>query len=565
MDDHGLWGTLPDMRRLHRRFSIATQVLLMQCVLVLLLTAVGSTAAVLQAQATEHADARRQVISTAEALAGAPSTVAALHTADPSVPLEPETTALEQQAGVDFVVVMTTKGIRFTHPNPTLIGKTFVGHIAPAVAGRAFTETYRGSLGPSVRSVVPIRDPQHGNEIIGLVSVGITQHRLSSLFGQQLPMVIGISAAALALAVLGAYAVGRRVRRQTRGLGPVALAELYEHHDAVMHAMREGLLLLDPAGKLILANDEAVRLLDLPAARAGRTPAELGVDGSLGAVLAEGADVADGIHLTDNRVVTVNQSTARRAGRDLGTVVTLRDRTELQALTDELASVRGFAEALRASNHEAANRLHTVVTLIELDRPGEAVRFATGELAAQQELVDRLLAAVEEPVLAALVLGKVAQARERGIELGVGEVTAVRDLPLPVTDAVTLVGNLIDNALEAVGGAGHTGHTGHTGEGGETGDTGQNWDGAAKRVWIELSDDASGLGIRVTDNGPGIAPELREEVFVRGFTTKAQAGRGLGLALVAQIVRRHGGTVAVSEADGGGAVFSVHIPRRAGQ
>jgi two-component system CitB family sensor kinase len=265
-------------------------------------------------------------------------------------------------------------------------------------------------------------------------------------------------------------------------------------------------------------------------------------------VLAGGADVTDGIHLTDNRVVLVNQSTARRHGRDLGTVVTLRDRTELQALTDELASVRGFAEALRASNHEAANRLHTVVTLIELDRPAEAVRFATGELAAQQQLVDRLLAAVEEPVLAALVLGKVAQARERGIELGVGEVTAVRDLPLPVTDAVTLVGNLIDNALEAVGGAGSSGEA---------------WGGAAKQVWIELSDDASGLRLQVADTGPGIPPELREEVFVRGFTSKADAGHGLGLALVAQIVRRHGGTIAVSEADGGGAVFDVHIPRRA--
>ncbi len=512
----------------------------MQCVLVLLLTGAGSVAAVLQARATEHDGARRQVLSTAEAVAGAPSTVAALHTADPTGPLLPVTTALEKQAGVDFVVVMTTAGIRFTHPNPALIGKTFVGHIAPAVAGKAFTENYRGSLGPSVRSVVPIRDPLAGNRVIGLVSVGITQHRLSALFARQLPMVVGISAAALALAVLGAYAVGRRVRRQTRGLGPVALAELYEHHDAVMHAMREGLLLLDPAGKLILANDEAVRLLDLPAARAGRTAAELGVDGSLGAVLAGGADETDGIHLTDNRVLTVNQSTARRAGRDLGTVVTLRDRTELQALTDELASVRGFAEALRASNHEAANRLHTVVTLIELDRAREAVRFATGELAAQQQLVDRLLTEVEEPVLAALVLGKVAQARERGIELGVGEVSAVRELPLPVTDAVTLVGNLIDNAVEAV--AGPEGHR-------------------PKRVWIELSDDASGLTVRVADTGPGIPPELREEVFVRGFTTKAEAGRGLGLALVAQIVNRHHGSVAVSAADGGGAVFDVHIPR----
>ncbi|GAA2005037.1 sensor histidine kinase [Catenulispora subtropica] len=530
------------MRRLRSRFSIATQVLLMQCVLVVLLTASGSTAAVLQAHATERDGARRQVLATAEALAVAPSTVAALRAPDPSAVLEPLTTELEHQAGVDFVVVMTPTGVRYTHPNPALIGGTFAGHIAPAAAGRPFTETYSGSLGPSVRSVVPIRDPGDGGRIVGLVSVGITEHRISSLFGRQLPLVVGISAAALAVAVLGAYAVGRRVRRQTMGLGPVALAELYEHHDAVMHAMREGLLLLDPAGRLILANDEAVRLLDLPAQRTGRTPDELGVDGSLGAVLAGGADVADGIHLTEHRVLTVNQSTARRDGRDLGTVVTLRDRTEIQALTDELASVQGFAEALRASNHEAANRLHTVVTLIELDRPGDAVRFATGELAAQQELVDRIMGAVEEPVLAALVLGKAAQARERGIELTVGALTAVRDLPLPVTDAVTLVGNLIDNAVEAVA----------AGEG-----------PAARTVTVDLSDDADGLSVRVADTGPGIPEAVREEVFVRGYTTKGEAGRGLGLALVAQIVKRNRGTVAVSGAEGGGAVVDVRIPRRA--
>ncbi|NUP52833.1 MAG: sensor histidine kinase [Catenulispora sp.] len=556
------------MRRLRSRFSIATQVLLMQCVLVVLLTAAGSTAAVLQAQATERDGARRQVLSTAEALAVTPSTVAALRSPDPSAQLEPLTTALERQAGVDFVVVMTPTGIRYTHPNPALIGGTFAGHIAPAAAGKAFTETYRGSLGPSVRSVVPIRDAADGDRVVGLVSVGITEHRITSLFRRQLPLVAGISAAALAVAVLGAYAVGRRVRRQTMGLGPVALAELYEHHDAVMHAMREGLLLLDPAGRLILANDEAVRLLDLPEPaqlRTGRTPAQLGVDGSLGAELARGADVADGIHLTEHRVLTVNQSTVRRHGRDLGTVVTLRDRTQIQALTDELASVRGFAEALRASNHEAANRLHTVVTLIELDRPAEAVRFATGELAAQQELVDRIMAAVEEPVLAALVLGKAAQARERGIELTVGELTAVRDLPLPVTDAVTLVGNLIDNAVEAVAsaeadrGGGVSMDSALDGPMVGTAVVGP----AAKTVSVDLVDDADGLSVRVADSGPGIPEALREEVFVRGFTTKTGTGHGLGLALVAQIVKRSRGSVTVSTAEGGGAVVDVRIPRRA--
>jgi two-component system, CitB family, sensor kinase len=529
-------------RRRGTRLSIGTQVLLMQAVLVFLLTVAGSAAAVFQAQATERADARRQVLGMAQTLAASPSTVAAVTSKDPTSTLQPMTLALTREAGVDFIVVMSPDGTRFTHPNPAMIGGTFAGHTAPALAGHAFTEIYAGSLGPSVRSVVPIREG--GGAIIGLVSVGITEHRLGALFGQQLPIVLGLSALALVLAVLGAYAVGRRVRRQTMGLGPVALAELYEHHDAVMHAMREGLLLLDPDGRLILANDEAVRLLDLPE-QAGRqgpgsTPAELGVDGPLGAALAAGRDVADEIHLTASRVLTVNQTTARRGGRDLGTVVTLRDRTEIQALTDELASVRGFAEALRASNHEAANRLHTVVTLIELDRPRDAVRFATTELATHQELVDRIMTAVEEPVLAALLLGKVTQARERGIELVVEDSTAVRALPLAVTDAVTLVGNLIDNALEAVE--------------------------EVRQVWVQVRSDAegcdggSGLTVRVSDTGPGVPEDQVEAIFARGHTGKGGPGRGLGLALVDQIVRRSGGTVTVAARDGGGAVFEARIP-----
>lgn len=527
-----------------RPVSIASQVLLLQTLLVVFLVAVGSVAAVLQDRATERDDARRQVVTMAESLAAAPSTLAAVTSPDPSAVLQPLAERVRRQAGVDFVVVMSPQGIRYTHPTPGLIGGRFAGHIAQAQAGHPFTETYAGSLGPSVRSVVPVLDD--GGRVAGLVSVGITEHRLGSLFARQLPAVIAISAAALGVAVLGAYAVGRRVRGQTMGLGPVALAELYEHHDAVMHAMREGLLLLDPAGRLILANDEAVRLLDLPEDRHGRSPAELAIDGSLGAALTAGRDVADEIHLTASRVLTVNQTTARRGGRTLGTVVTLRDRTEIQALTDELASVRGFAEALRASNHEAANRMHTVVTLIELDRPHDAVRFATTELATHQELVDRIMGAVEEPVLAALLLGKVTQARERGVELSVGDTTAVRELPLPVTDAVTLVGNLIDNAVTAAGRPDA-----------EAGDV-----PADRWVAVEMWDDEMEFGVRVSDSGPGIPPERIPGIFTPGYTTKPGSGHGLGLALVDQIVRRHGGRVAVSRGEGGGAVFEVTVPRR---
>jgi two-component system, CitB family, sensor kinase len=524
---------------LRSKSSIATQVLLMQAVLVISLVGAGSTVAILEARNAADSSTRHQVLGMAEAFAEAPGTAAAVESPDPTQQLEPLTESLQSEAGVDFVVVMNTKGIRFTHPNPKMIGQEFIGHTAPALAGQPFTETYAGTLGPSIRSVVPIRDA-HGR-IVGLVSVGITTERVTNVLKRHIPGIIGLTALALAVSSLGALAVGRRVRRQTMGLGPVHLAELYEHHEAVMHAMREGLLILGTDGRLILANDEAVRLLDLPVRHTGLRPSELKVDGSLGSALAEGREVHDEIHLTDTRVLTVNQTVATRRGKALGTVVTLRDSTDLQALTDELASVRGFAEALRASNHEAANRLHTVVTLIELDRSDDAVRFATTELTTHQELVDRIMAAVEEPVLAALLLGKVTQARERGVELTVSDTTVVRALPFSVTDAVTLVGNLIDNAVEAVSALGPD---------------------ECKQVSVDVWDDDLGLSVRVTDNGPGIPPSLRNEVFTRGFTTKASPGHGLGLALVDQIVKRHDGARAVESAPSGGALVEVMIPRR---
>ncbi|MET7318613.1 ATP-binding protein, partial [Streptomyces thermoviolaceus] len=229
-------------------------------------------------------------------------------------------------------------------------------------------------------------------------------------------------------------------------------------------------------------------------------------------------------------------------GERRGTVVTLRDVTELQALISELDSERGFTQALRSQAHEAANRLHTVVSLIELGRSREAVEFATAELELAQALTDQVVAAVSEPVLAALLLGKTAQANERGVELVIGEDSGLDDglLPrsLPSRDLVTILGNLVDNAVDAA----------------------QGCVPARVEVTVRTTDDE--LLLRVADTGPGVDPAHADLVFQRGFTTKptGPGGRGLGLALARQAVHRHGGTLTVREAEGRGAVFEARLP-----
>jgi sensor histidine kinase regulating citrate/malate metabolism len=287
-----------------------------------------------------------------------------------------------------------------------------------------------------------------------------------------------------------------------------------------------------------LCNDGARELLDLDkmgGAVEGKALTDLGLPAEM--VTSMARTTRDEIHLTERRVLVVNSAPVRSGDRTYGTVVTLRDHTDLQALTGELDSVRGFAESLRSQAHEAANRLHTVVSLVELGRYDEAVEFATAELALAQQLTDRVVDAVSEPVLAALLLGKAAEANERGAELVITQDTEIDDAvlggALASRDAVTILGNLIDNALDAALESGH-----------------------APKVFVTASAEAGELLLRVEDTGPGLA--AGEVAFDRGWSTKA-GGRGLGLALVRQAVRRSGGTIEVSRGERG-AVFTVRLP-----
>ncbi|MGH3712110.1 MAG: sensor histidine kinase [Micromonosporaceae bacterium] len=517
--------------------SLARQLLLLQAAIVLMVCLVAAGLALLDARRDADRAATQKVLAVAETVARSPRVVAAVQAAGvPSASSEVQTYAesVRRTTGTDFVVVMRPDRVRLSHPNPDRIGEHFIGNIEPALAGTSFTETYTGTLGPSVRAVVPVRI---GGRIVGLVSVGITLEQIGQEYLRQLPAILALAALAFALAAAGTFALSRRLRRQTHGLGPREITRMYEYWDAVLHSVREGLLVFDADRKLQLANDEAVRLLALPTDAVGRPLSELPLPESLSEVASSAAEVVDEQHLVGLQVLVVNQRPAIWEGRRLGTVMTFRDRTELTALTGELDSVRGFAEALRAQTHEAANRLHTVVALVELGRSDAAVRLATDELRLTQELTDRVMTAIAEPVLSALLLGKASQARERGVELVVTDDTAVGDrlgdTSVDPRDLVTLVGNLVDNAIDAA----------LAGE-------------PPRQVRVTVRETGDQLLVRVADTGPGIDPDQLPELLRRGGSTKGD-GRGLGLALVDQAVRRYGGSLSVHR--DGGAVFTADL------
>jgi sensor histidine kinase regulating citrate/malate metabolism len=419
-----------------------------------------------------------------------------------------------------------------------MIGRPFVGNVEPALAGRAFTETYAGTLGRSVRAVAPLVED---GDVVGLVAVGISTESVGRLLSDRLRGVAIGAVLVFGVALAGATLVSRRVRRQTRGLGGEEIGRLYEFYDAVLHSVREGLLLTDNERRIALVNDEARRLLDLPDDVVGRPAWTVPLAPALRELLQEGTEVSDTLLLTGRRVLLVSQLPALWSGRRLGNVVTMRDHTELQDLTGELGQVRALAESLRSQAHEAANRMHTVISLVELGRPDDAVAFATAEIESAQRLTDDVISAVDEPVLAALLLGKAAQASERGIELVLTRDSAVNPHDVDTgRDLVTVLGNLIDNAIDAMA----EGNSGH-----------------AHRVTVTLRESDDELLLQVADTGPGLDPDHVRDAFRRGWSTRQARdahGRGLGLALVAQVVRRRGGTVGVR--NDGGAVFTVRLP-----
>ncbi|WP_338673049.1 ATP-binding protein [Streptomyces sp. SCSIO 30461] len=550
--------------------SLAGQLFAMQVVLVAAVVAGCAVFAYLTDRDQAEETARRQTVATATAVADSPSVIVAARTdrAEPgirgraadgapgavfsevartSAVLQPYAERVREDSGVDFVVIMAPDGTRWTHPEPEQIGRTYIGHTAEALQGRTFSETHKGVLGLSVRTITPVRD---GGRIVALVSAGITIDRISAQVSQQLTALLGTAGAALALGGAGTYVINARLRRHTHGMNAAELSRMHDYHEATLHALREGLLMLDGQRRIALINDGARELLGLGPDSVGRGPAELGLPpGLTGALLASEPRV-DELHLTSDRVLVVSTQPVV-GGERRGTVVTLRDHTELQSLTGELDSERGFSQVLRAQAHEAANRLHTVVSLIELGRTDEAVRFATAELELAQALTDRVVSAVGEPVLAALLLGKAAQANESGVELVLSDDSRIDDGVLPpwlsTRDLVTILGNLIDNAVEAASAPGARAGAPPP---------------ARSRVTVSARADGRELVLRVGDSGSGVGSGDRDAVFERGWSTRGP-GRGLGLALVRQAVHRGRGTVEIAQAPDGGAQFTVRLPLRA--
>lgn len=518
-------GTLP----------LTLQLLLVQVAVVLVtVLAAGALAVHLQEQQIRDAY-RQQVLSTARSVAALPSVVDAYDDPDPSQELAPLAELVRRSSGVTFVVLTDARGVRYSHPDPAKIGGLVSTDPEPALSGVTFVGTQTGTLGESLRAKVPVLDAR--GQVVGAASVGVLESQLSADMREDVPVLVAWLSGAALLGTVGSLLVARSLRRRIFGLEPEEIGQLLQTREAMLHGIREGVLAVDAGGRVELANDEAVRLLGLPSDPTGRLAEEV-LDASLLPLLRVDHAVVDEAVLAGERLLVANRTTATVAGRRVAQVLTLRDRTELSTAMRELDGQRSLTSTLRAQAHEFRNQLHVIAGLVEMGRSEQATAYVE-RVTGGQPLGAAVLPGGADPEVAALLTAKAAQARERGVVLDLAGSSDLLAGPGPGPgeddDLVTVLGNLVDNALDAVAAGGRVEVSIRTGGGGA-------------------------VVVVVDDDGPGVPAARRAAVFEVGVSTKPlgrPGGRGLGLALVARLAARRDGRARVTSSPLGGARVEV--------
>ncbi len=526
---------------------LSTQVVIMMVTILVVTLAAGF--AVVQHNLNRQLDEQyeHRALAVAQTLAAEPSLQQAVRAGDPGGvsargAVQAMAMAVAGNTGAAFVVVTNKAGIRYSHPKPWLIGLPVWSNdhepasSEPFRTGRLWMGIQRGTLGMEAVGKAPLLSQ---GRLIGEVSVGFLTATVAGEVASTLAGLASYFLAVLALGVLAAFGLSRRLKRQTFGLELGEIAALLQEREAMLHGIREGVLGYDKNERIVLANDLARQLLDLPPGFVGR-PLRQGLPpGRLADVVTGEIEGTDLLVLHGDRVLAANRMPIQHERQHLGWVITFQDRTESEALKRQLDDAIGLTETLRAQSHEFANRLHTVVGLVELGHYNEAIQFVTEVSTARADLTERLQARISDAKLVALILAKVSLADERDVQLRVMDDSHALAPISDVSDVLTVAGNLIDNAVDAAAQA------------------------QARPRWVELTIVAAehNLMIRVRDSGPGVPHDMREAIFMDGVTTKSSvtgARRGLGLALVRQVVTGRGGMISVGH--DAGAVFTAVLP-----
>lgn len=518
------------------RLTLATQLVLVQLLLIAgVLLAVSAVSVEQTRSAFERVEARR-VLALAENLAANP-TVRLRPVTSAGSPLPSVVAGLQSTTGVDVAGVADVHGVIVVTTDPRLTGTTLPWPEALADPQRSWSGLILLRDSEVLAAVVPIlSDPDKDarpTRQLGMALAAQQNLSRSAALVAAAPTLLTYLGAAMVLGIVGSLLLARWIKRQTLGMEPADMVALAEQREAIFTGIAEGVIALDTRDRITFLNPLAAGLLSLPHDPVGLSLTELGISGRLRDVLTDTGDhPPDEVVIRAGRVLVLNRMPVEHGGRRIGSVTTLRDRTQLAEVESELVAFRGTTHLLRVQAHEFANQLHTISGLIQIGEYDEVVSFVD-TVVEKRASVDLIIARrVQDRSVAALLVAKAAQAAEKKVTLKVSDRTGLSPLKGESSfDVATVLGNLIDNGIDAVATAG----------------------GSTCWVAVEIRQADTSVELIVSDSGPGIDSKLATEVFEHGYTTKAARGgeRGIGLALTLLVCKRRGGeVVATNTADG---------------
>lgn len=530
------------------RLSLAGQFLVLQLAVLVVVVAVSSVVSVRQSDADFRDTRGARLLATAESLASTDAVREAMEQRNDRAAIAFYAQQRADDVGASVVYVTDPDGVVVFGTDPNRTGESVDLDDGDALQNRSWTGDITDRGRTAIAATAPIlsdNDDEEGGPpagtLVGVVVVTEDYPPLTERLGRTFDDLVIFLGIGLVLGVAGSLLLSRLIRRRTRGLEPAEIAALADQREALLTSIREGLVAVGPDGRILLASDSARELLDLPPDSHGRPVADLGLPPRVVELLVGAEEVRDAPLVVGGRVLVLNRNQVVQDGRVIGTVTTLRDRTELLALQSQLSARESVTETLRAQTHEFSNQLHTLSGLLQLGEYDDAAQVIGTLTRRRAEISDAVLARVQDPAVAALLVAKVSLAAERNVELVLHDGAVLPRLdPDLSADVGTVLGNLVDNAVEAVVSARPV-----RGDGG--------------RVEVRLGRDGDAVVVQVADSGPGVPADKVEEIFRRGFSTKPSdaSGRGVGLALVQVVCERRGGTVSVH--NDGGAVFTARM------
>ncbi|MCK6081244.1 sensor histidine kinase [Microbacterium sp. EYE_5] len=515
-----------------RAMSLRWQLLLLQAFIVCVVIVLAGIVAITLQERSIRDSYRERMVGVALSISRLPTIVEAFDDPDPSATIQPLAEVIREASDLTYVVVTDADGIRYSHPNEDRIGESVSTDPSAPLSGQVWSGTETGTLGESYRVKVPLyAGGGESGEVIGSVSVGVLESELAADVQSRLPWLLLALGGSAVVGVFGAAGVAALIRRRILGLEPEQIAELVGERETMLHRLSEGVVRVDRDGVVASANDAAVRLLGA-GALVGERAADV-LEGPILDVLEHGEREGRLVLAGERPLIARATGLRDDDGRPVGGTLLLRDHTELHQAVREMDGQQSLTDGLRAQAHEFANSMHVVSGLLELGAWDDARDF----IARMQPGGSLDIGTASEqlgPEVAALLSAKFARAKELGIAMSVDAEGVV---PADAFgDLVTVVGNLVDNALDAC----------------RSGDA----------LAVAVRSGADGVRVTVDDSGPGVDPAVAARVFDEGVSTKDPSARtrGVGLALVRRIARRRSGDVRLERSPLGGARFAVVLP-----